>query len=120
MESVDRGLTARVGPLQVDVPRSAGYFGGVALAVGAGLIEPPLGLFIASIPFFKMLNRPSAPRPARWVGQLLDGMSKPVGGASEGTVELRTAALPRTLRGPDTSQRSSRLRSATRTSHTGD
>lgn len=86
----DRGLTSRLGPLRVDWPRSLGYFGGTAVAVAFGIIEPPLGLFIVAIPFLKMLNRPQAPLPVRFVGQMLDGASKPVGGDTEATVELHT------------------------------
>lgn len=90
----DRGLTSRVGPLQVDWPRSLGYFGGTAAAVAFGIIEPPLGLFILAIPFLKMLNRPQAPMPVRFVGQMLDGASKPVGGDTEATVELHSPHVP--------------------------
>jgi hypothetical protein len=84
----DRGLIARVGRLAIDCPRSAGYYGGVAAAVGLGLIDPPLGLFIAAVPFLKMLNHDSAPRAARMVGQFFEGMAKPVGGDGEGTIVL--------------------------------
>ena len=90
----DRGLTSRVGPLRIDWPRSIGYYGGIGLAVGFGLIEPPLAIFIAAVPFLKMLNRPKAPLPARFVAQMLDGASKPVGGDSEATVELETKHVP--------------------------
>lgn len=90
----DRGLTSRIGPLQVDWPRSFGSFGGTAVAVAFGIIEPPLGLFIVAIPFLKMLNRPQAPLPVRFIGQLLDGASKPVGGDTDATVELRTPDVP--------------------------
>jgi len=65
-------------------------FGGTAAAIAFGIIEPPLGLFIVAIPFLKMLNRPQAPLPVRFVGQMLDGASKPVGGDTEATVELHT------------------------------
>jgi hypothetical protein len=90
----DRGLTSRLGPLQIDWPRSLGYFGGTAAAVAFGIIEPPLGLFIAAIPFLKMLNRPEAPMPMRFVSQMLDGASKPVGGDTAATVELRRSDVP--------------------------
>jgi hypothetical protein len=90
----DRGLTSRVGPVRIDWPRSLGYFGGIGLAAGLGLIEPPLAIFIAAVPFLKMLNRPKAPLPARFVAQVLDGASKPVGGDSEATVELETPQVP--------------------------
>lgn len=36
-------LVSRVGALEIDWPRSLGFFGGIVAAVGAGLIEPPLG-----------------------------------------------------------------------------
>lgn len=84
----DRGLVSRIGPIKVDWPRSIGYYGGISLAVAAGAIEPPLALFIAAIPFLKMLNRPAASQPERFIGQVLDGAAKPVGGSSEATIEL--------------------------------
>lgn len=84
----DRGLRSRIGPVEVDWPRSIGYYGGIGLAVAAGAIEPPLAVFIAAVPFLKMLNRPNAPLPARFVAQMLDGAAKPVGGDSEATVQL--------------------------------
>ncbi len=86
MESDDHGLATTIGPVRVDWPRSVGYYGGIALAVGAGMIEPPLAVFIAVIPFLKLLNRPNAPLPARLISQVLDGASKPVGGDSEATI----------------------------------
>ncbi len=86
MESQDQGLATEIGPIRVDWPRSVGYYGGIALAVGAGMIEPPLAVFIALIPFLKLLNRPNAPLPARLISQVLDGASKPVGGDSEATI----------------------------------
>jgi hypothetical protein len=33
-------LEVEVGRVEVDVPRSVGYFGGLAAAVGLGLVEP--------------------------------------------------------------------------------
>lgn len=99
-EREDRGLIGRAGPLEIDWPRSVGYFGGVGLAVAFGVIEPPLGLFIAAVPFFKLLNRPKAPRSVRLVSQLLDGAAKPVGGdvnvneEQDFIVRLTTPGLP--------------------------
>lgn len=90
----DRGLTSRIGPVEVDWPRSIGYYGGIGVAVAAGMMEPPLALFIAAIPFLKMLNRPNASWPTRFVGQVLDGAAKPVGGSSEATIELASAKAP--------------------------
>lgn len=83
-------LVGRVGPVEVDWPRSLGYFGGIGLAVAVGLVEPPLGLFIAAVPFLKMLDLPGLPSMPRFVAQIFEGVAKPVGGDSEGTVRLVT------------------------------
>lgn len=48
-------MVVRAGSVEMDVPRSVGYFGGIAVAVGVGLLEPPLAIAIAVIPFVKML-----------------------------------------------------------------
>lgn len=45
-----------MGRIEVDVPRSVGYFGGLAAAVGLGLVEPPLAIFIAAVPLFKAMT----------------------------------------------------------------
>lgn len=87
----DRGLVSHIGPVKVDWPRSLGYYGGIGIALAAGVIDPPLAIFIGAIPFLKMLNRPKAPLPVRFVGQVLDGAAKPVGGSSEATIELDAA-----------------------------
>jgi Lsr2 len=84
----DRGLVIHAGPLAVDVPRSLGYYGGIAVAVGVGLIDPPLALFIGAIPLVKMLMHGNAPQPVRFLGQVFDGAAKPVGGDAEGTVRV--------------------------------
>ena len=113
MESSDKGLVTQVGPLAVDVPRSAGYFGGVGVAVGLGLIEAPLGLFIAGIPFFKLFNRPSMSTPVRMAVQFYEGMIKPVGGDGEGTINLAPGRRPQELR-PRTPSRRTRTSTASR------
>lgn len=82
-----RGLTSTVGPVEVDWPRSLGYFGAIGAAVGLELISWPVGAFIAAVPFIKMLNRDES-SATRFVGHLFDGAAKPVGGDSEGTVRL--------------------------------
>ena len=81
---------SRVGSLEIDWPRSLGYFGGIALAVGAGLIDPPVGVFIAAIPFIKMLDLPRLSSAPRFLAQIFEGVAKPVGGDSEGTVRIVT------------------------------
>ena len=85
------GLVSRIGPVEIDWPRSIGYFGGIGLALGAELIDPPLAVFIAAIPFLKMLNRRRAARPSRFAGQVLEGLAKPLGGDSQGTIRLVSA-----------------------------
>jgi hypothetical protein len=92
-EPENRGLVVRVGPVTVDVPRSLGYFGAVGVATAAGLIDPPLGLFIAAIPVVKMLMTGNLPRPVRFVGQVFDGAAQPVGGDAEGTVRLENRSI---------------------------
>ncbi len=92
MESpADRGLVNRIGPVEIDWPRAIGYYGGLGLAVGFGMIEPPFGIFIAAVPLFKMLNRPKASRPVRFVSQIMDGASQPVGGDGDQAIKLVTS-----------------------------
>lgn len=88
-QNPDRGLVLRAGPITVDVPRSLGYYGGIAVAVGVGMIEPPLALFIGAIPVVKMLMRGGAPQPLRFLGQVFDGAAQPVGGDAQGTIRVR-------------------------------
>lgn len=96
MESTtERGLTSQVGPVEVNWPRAVGYYGGLALAVGFGMIEPPFGVFIAAVPFFKMLNRPKSSRPVRLLSQVMDGASQPVGGDGDHAIRLVTPDTPR-------------------------
>lgn len=96
MSSEDRGLSSRLGPLEIDWPRSAGYYGGVAVAVAFDVIEWPVGLFLAAIPLVKLLNRGALPRSVRFTVQMFDGMAKPVGGDSKGTIQM--SGTPRRLR----------------------
>lgn len=88
MTTPRKDSTARLGPLEIDVPRSIGYFGAIGLAVAFELIEPPVGLFIASIPFLKLLQQRREPKPVRFVGAVLEGASIPVGGDSEATIRV--------------------------------
>jgi hypothetical protein len=71
-----QGMTSHIGPIEIDWPRTIGYYGGIGLAIAFELIEPPLALFIAAIPLLKMLNHPRASRPTRFVGQLLERRSR--------------------------------------------
>jgi hypothetical protein len=81
-------LEVQVGRVEVDIPRSVGYFGGLAAAVGLGLIEPPLALFIAAVPAFKALTNSALPGAVRVLGEVLEGAAKPVGSDAEGVVQL--------------------------------
>ncbi|GAC1639383.1 MAG: hypothetical protein NVS4B2_28800 [Chloroflexota bacterium] len=91
----NRDLVSRVGPIEVDWPRTTGYYAGIGLAVALGMIEAPLAVFIGAVPFLKMLNRPNSSLPARLISQTLDGASKPVGGDGESTIRVVRDARPR-------------------------
>jgi hypothetical protein len=92
-ERDDQGLVTRIGSLEIDWPKTLGYFGGVWLAVAYDVIAPPLGVFIAAIPLLKLLKHPDRPWPLRIVSDVLEGAAKPVGGDAETTV--RSAAPAR-------------------------
>jgi hypothetical protein len=87
-EGGEAGMVLRAGRLEIDVPRSLGYFGGIAAAVAVGLLEPPLGVFIAAVPFVKMLTTPGTPDPLRFLGLVTEGAAQPVGSSGQGTVRL--------------------------------
>jgi hypothetical protein len=86
--SSKRLLELRLGSVTVDLPRTLGYYGGVAAAVGLGLAEPPLGVFIAAVPLMKLLTHRALPVPVRAVGEFLEGVSKPVGGDDDAVFGL--------------------------------
>ena len=90
LDTGDDALMARVGPVEIDWPRTVGYFGGAAAAVAFGIIEPPLGLIIAAAPLGRMLNRPGASSAKRFLYQIFEGAVKPIGGDDEGTIRLAT------------------------------
>src|SRR5947209_12364088 len=95
MESPEnRNLVGRIGPMEIDWPRAIGYYGGIGLALAFEVVEPPLAIFIASVPFLKMLNRPNSTLPARIVAQALDGAAKPVGGDGESSVRVVDSGQP--------------------------
>jgi hypothetical protein len=83
----DQPFVTRVGPVTVDWPRSIGFFGGLALAVAYELVAPELALFVAVVPFLKLLKRRHASRPERAVAAVLEGAAKPVGGDAESTIK---------------------------------
>jgi hypothetical protein len=86
--SSKRVLELRLGSVTVDLPRTLGYYGGVAAAVGLGLAEPPLAVFIAAVPLMKLLTHRALPVPVRAVGEFLEGVSKPVGGDDDAVFGL--------------------------------
>src|SRR5205823_12744624 len=63
MAEQDRRVTRHIGPLDIGWPGSIGYYGGIGLAVAAGMFGVPVGLSVAAIPFFKGRNG----TPAEWV-----------------------------------------------------
>jgi hypothetical protein len=79
----------QVGPVLIDVPRSIGYFGGVGAALALGVVDPPLAAFIAAVPVLAMLTHRSLPLPVRFIGEVLEGAAKPVGGDDDGYVRLQ-------------------------------
>jgi hypothetical protein len=81
-------LQVRVGAVNLDVPRSIGYYGGAAAAVALGLVEPPLGLVIAAVPLLKLLTHRGLPLAVQFVGEVLEGASKPIGGDDEAVFHL--------------------------------
>jgi|GEM_PF-912090 len=92
--SEDNSIISRLGPIEIDWPRSIGYYGGIALAVACEAITPPLAAFIAVYPLLKFINRPKAPTGVRIVSQILEGAAKPVGGDAEGTIRIQSATIP--------------------------
>ncbi len=93
----NKGLVSHAGPVAIDWPRTLGYYGGISVAVAFEVIDPPLAIFVAAIPLFTMLDLPRAPRPVRFVAQVLQGASMPLGGggpASTGPFWLTTPGLP--------------------------
>lgn len=84
----DNMLEVRAGRVEIDVPRSVGYFGGLAAAVALGLVEPPLALFIAAVPVFKVMTNSALPLAVRAMGEVLEGAAKPVGSDADGVIVL--------------------------------
>ena len=84
----DTGLVTQVGSLEIDWPRSIGYFGGIGIAVACELIAPPIAIFIAAIPLLKLFKHPGRPWPLRVVADALEGAAKPVGADAEAVVRL--------------------------------
>ncbi|NJC72282.1 hypothetical protein HC031_21555 [Planosporangium thailandense] len=88
--SAERGLVVTLWRVEIDLPRSLGYFGGLWLAVTLGLVEPPLALFIAAVPVLRMLGKANLSLPWRFVSGVVSGAAQPIGGAeAERTVRLR-------------------------------
>lgn len=90
----EANLVSRVGPVEIDWPRTIGFYGGLAIAVSMEMIAPPLALFIGIYPLLKMLNRPKAPLGVQIVSQLLEGAAKPLNGDAEGTIRINSDTLP--------------------------
>jgi hypothetical protein len=76
----DRGLISRVGPVEIDWPKA--NFGGIEL------VAPPLAIFIAAVPIFKLFKNPGQAWPLRVAADALEGAAKPIGGDAEAVVRL--------------------------------
>jgi hypothetical protein len=85
----DRLFVVKVGPLAIDIPRTVGFYGGIALAVGLDMIAPPLACAIAAVPLLKLLKRKNATLPEKVVAAVVEGAANPVGGDAEGCVRSR-------------------------------
>lgn len=84
----DRALNGRVGPVRVHWPSTIGYYGGVGLALAAGMIEWPVAVFIGAVPVVKMLKDETTPTPFRFFVDMFQGAAKPVGGDGDSMMEL--------------------------------
>jgi hypothetical protein len=94
MAAQDRRVTRRIGPLDSEWPRSIGYYGGIGLAVAAGMLGVPVALSVAAIPFLKVRNRPTASWATGVVAPVRDGAAKPIGSHGEATIQLTTLNAP--------------------------
>ena len=82
----DQPFITRVGPIDIDWPKSIGFFGGIAVAVALELIAPELALFVAAVPIIKLFKRKRATKPERFVAAVIEGAAKPLGGDAQATV----------------------------------
>lgn len=110
-----QGVTGRTDHLEIDWPRSLGFFGALGAAVALDLVPVAIAGFVAAVPFLKLLNRPNASTPQRFVSHLVDGAAKPVGGDSEGTIRW----APKVMKPARRSNGQRRRRSAVRQTRGG-
>ncbi|HET7420888.1 MAG TPA: hypothetical protein VFL27_10950 [Candidatus Dormibacteraeota bacterium] len=90
-------MTGEVGKdndIMVDWPRSIGFFGALGVAAALELVPIPIAIFVAAVPFLKLLDDPRSSTPRRFFTHLVDGAAKPVGGDSEGTVRWAGGRRP--------------------------
>jgi hypothetical protein len=87
-------MDGRVGPVKVHWPMTMGYYGGVGLAVAAGIIEWPVALFIGAVPVVKLFKDRAASTPVRYFVDLFQGAAKPVGGDADSMMELARREPP--------------------------
>ena len=83
-----RGLMIRLGPLEVDWPKTIGYYGGVGIALVCDLIAPPLAFFIAAIPVLKLFKAPAQPGLLRIAADAMEGAARPVGGDADAIIRV--------------------------------
>jgi hypothetical protein len=85
-QTEDQPFVSRVGPIDIDWPRSIGFYGGIAVAIAFDLIAPELALFVALVPLVKLFKRQHATKPEKLVAAIVEGAAKPLGGDAEETV----------------------------------
>ena len=92
----EEGVTGQADHIEIDWPRSLGFFGGLGVAVALDLVPVPIAAFVAAVPFLKLLNQPQASTTRTFVSHLVDGAAKPVGGDGEGTVRWAPKQMQKT------------------------
>jgi hypothetical protein len=90
----DQPFVSRIGPIDIDWPRSLGFFGGIALAIAFDLIAPEIALFVACVPLVKLLERQHATRPEKAIAAIMEGAAKPLGGDAEATIRPALGLRP--------------------------
>ena len=85
-QTEDQPFVSRMGPVDIDWPRSLGFYGGIAVAIAFDLIAPELALFVAIVPLVKLFKREHATKSEKLIAAVVEGAAKPLGGDAEATV----------------------------------
>ena len=79
----DQPFVSRLGPIDVDWPKTLGFYGGLAAALAFELIAPELIAFVAIVPIVKLFKRKRATKPERFAAAVIEGAAKPLGGDAQ-------------------------------------